>query len=129
MGKNKYAMADCFYNFPKSQVYWECVNTRRRKFFKQMWNLSSWWGAASLIKQSVENQLKCCQDVRNVNRFLLKANKARRKHLTIQLLWVTARLLVTHFIVLSTQWMKEMRCEFSPLPGVSARIWNLEDWN
>ena len=30
-------------------------------------------------------------------------------------------------IVLSTHWMKEMRCEFSPLPGVSVRIWNLED--
>ena len=30
-------------------------------------------------------------------------------HLTIQLLWATAGLLVTRFIVLSTQWMKEMR--------------------
>ena len=32
-----------------------------------------------------------------------------REHLTIQLLWATAGLLVTRFIVLSTQWMKEMR--------------------
>ena len=32
-----------------------------------------------------------------------------RGHLTIQLLWATAGLLVTRFIVLSTQWMKEMR--------------------
>ena len=30
-------------------------------------------------------------------------------HLTIQLLWATAGLLVTRFIVLSTYWMKEMR--------------------
>ena len=32
-----------------------------------------------------------------------------RGHLTIQLLWTTDGLLVTRFIVLSTQWMKEMR--------------------
>ena len=32
-----------------------------------------------------------------------------RGHLTIQLLWATAGLLDTRFIVLSTQWMKEMR--------------------
>ena len=32
-----------------------------------------------------------------------------RGHLTIQLLWVTAEQLVTRFVVLSTQWMKEMR--------------------
>ena len=43
-------------------------------------------------------------------------------------LWVTARLLVTRPpIALSDQWMKETRCEFSPLPGVSARIWNIKD--
>ena len=33
----------------------------------------------------------------------------RGQHLTVQLLSVTAELLVTHFVVLSTQWMKEMR--------------------
>ena len=31
------------------------------------------------------------------------------EHLTIQLLWATAGLLVTHFIVQSTQWMKERK--------------------
>ena len=60
--------------------------------------------------------------------FILTASaKIREREGSIQLLWVTAGLLVTRFIVLSTQWMKEMRCEFSPLAGVSARIWNLED--
>ena len=34
---------------------------------------------------------------------------ARGEHLIIQLLWETVGLLVTLFIVLSTQWMKEMR--------------------
>ena len=32
-----------------------------------------------------------------------------RAHLTIQLLWASSGLLVTRFMVLSTQWMKEMR--------------------
>ena len=36
------------------------------------------------------------------------------------------RLLVTRFIVLSTQRMKEMSCEFGLLLGTNARIWNLE---
>ena len=58
---------------------------------------------------------------------LIASAKIREREGSIQLLWVTAGLLVKRFIVLSTQWMKEMRCEFSPLPGVSARIWNLED--
>ena len=45
----------------------------------------------------------------------------RGEHLAIQLLWVTARLLlVTRPIALPTQWMKEARYKFSPLPGVSA---------
>ena len=40
---------------------------------------------------------------------MLITSGERGKHLTIQLLWATAGLLVTRFIVLSTQWMKEMR--------------------
>ena len=44
------------------------------------------------------------------------------KHLAIQLLWVTARLLVTRPIALPTQWMNKARCESSPLPGVSATV-------
>ena len=31
------------------------------------------------------------------------------EHPTIQLLWATAKLLVIHFIVLSTPWMKKIR--------------------
>ena len=31
------------------------------------------------------------------------------EHITVQLSWATTRLLVTRFIVQSTQWMKEMR--------------------
>ena len=58
---------------------------------------------------------------------LIASAKIREREGSIQLLWVTAGLLVKRFIVLSTQWMKEMRCEVSPLAGVSARIWNLED--
>ena len=27
----------------------------------------------------------------------------------------------------STHWMKEMRCEFSPLPRLSVKIWNSEE--
>ena len=42
--------------------------------------------------------------------WLLRLNPgARGKHLTSYLLWTTAGLLVLRFIVLSTQWMKEMR--------------------
>ena len=51
----------------------------------------------------------------------------RGEHLAIQLLWVTARLLVICPIALSNQWMRETKCELNPLPGVSARIWNMED--
>ena len=38
-----------------------------------------------------------------------------------------ARLLPTGYVVLSSHWMKEMRCEFSSLPGISVKIWNSED--
>ena len=37
-------------------------------------------------------------------------------------LWVIARLLVTRPIALPPQWIKEARCESSPLPGFSARM-------
>ena len=37
-----------------------------------------------------------------------KIPECEEEHLTIQLLWATTELLVTRFIVLSTQWMKEM---------------------
>ena len=42
----------------EGQVYWERVNVRKRKFFKQMWNASSLCGAASLFKRSVESQIR-----------------------------------------------------------------------
>ena len=35
--------------------------------------------------------------------------RVREEHLTIQLLWATFGLLATRFIVLFTQWMKEIR--------------------
>ena len=57
-----------FLGIREFQVSWECANTRKRKFFKQMWNLSSLWGASLLIKRSVESQLKWSQDIRNINR-------------------------------------------------------------
>ena len=45
-----------------------------------------------------------------LSRLLLRLKSpSLRGHLTIQLLWVTTGLLVTHFIVLSTQWIKELR--------------------
>ena len=47
-----------------------------------------------------------------------------REHLTIQLLWATAGLLVTRFIVLSTQWMKEMRTSgWSEITSYCSFIW------
>ena len=46
-----------------------------------------------------------------------------------KILPVTARAqtIVTGSIVLSTHWMKDIRCKFSPLPGVSVKIWNSEN--
>ena len=49
---------------------------------------------------------------------------ARGEHLTIQLLWATVGLLVTRFIVLSTQWMKEMRTwDRSEITSYCVYVW------
>ena len=50
----------------EGHVYWERVNARERKFFKHMWNVGSLCGAASLIKCSIESQIRGSQNVRTI---------------------------------------------------------------
>ena len=59
-------------SIPEGQVYSERMNTRKRKFFKQMWSISSLCGAASRIERSDKSQTRSSQNVRNMRKFLIK---------------------------------------------------------